>query len=56
MSAFEYHVTGTLMNGKRFKIVTPSIIHAMGINLYRGTVWSVDTKTRKRTKLRRVWN
>jgi len=56
MSKWEYHVTGVLVNGKRFKIVTPSIIHAMGINLWRGTVWSVDRTTGKRTKLKRVYN
>jgi len=53
---WEYHITGTTMTGKRFKIVTPSIVHAMGINVYRGTVWSVDKETGKRKVLRRVWN
>ena len=49
-----YHVTGTDARGKRFKIVTPSYMHAMGINVYNGSVWEVRNGKRKRIK--RVFN
>lgn len=36
----KYKVTGVLFSGKRFKAIhTDSLMHAMGINLYNGTVW-----------------
>ncbi len=51
-------VTGTLVNGRRFKFSYASNIsslrHAMGINLWRGSVWGVTDK--KRTLIKRVWN
>ena len=34
-----YKITGTDAEGKRFKIETNSRIHALGINLYNGSVW-----------------
>ena len=52
-----YHVTGVDVYGKRFKIVTDnrnSAIHAMYINLYRGSVWLVEDGKRKLIK--RVYN
>lgn len=50
-----YHVTGVTRDGKRFKIVTKSEIHAAGINLWRGTKWGVrNDGTRK--KLQEVYN
>jgi len=36
----EYKVTGVLRNGQRFTpIKTTSFSHAMGINLWNGSVW-----------------
>lgn len=36
-----YKVTGILRNGKRFKAIhTSNREHALGINLWSGTVWS----------------
>lgn len=50
-----YHVTGILQSGRRFKcIVTDNPHHALGINLYRGTVWVM--RNGKRTLVKRVWN
>lgn len=52
-----YHVTGVTTggkNGKRFKIVTSNPHYALGINLWRGSLWQV--RDGKRTLLRRVWN
>jgi len=45
-----YHVTGVTVRGERFKIVTSNYIHAMGINLWRGSVWEVKDGRRKRIK------
>jgi len=36
-----YEVTGVDRNGKRFKICTDNHIHALGINLWKGTKWLV---------------
>ena len=49
-----YHVTGTDRGGRRFKIVTGNYIHALGINMWRGSVWSVTNG--KRTLIKRVYN
>jgi hypothetical protein len=49
-----YHVTGTDTRGKRFRIVTSNPHHALGINLWRGTVWHV--RDGRRTSVRRVEN
>ncbi len=51
----EYKVTGVLVNGSRFKAIhTDNIIHALGINLYRGTVWGKVNG--KWTVVRRTYN
>lgn len=51
----EFHVTGILRNGKRFKKVYSSALFAMSINLYSGSVYGVlDDGTRK--LLKRVCN
>ena len=52
---YKYHITGVLVSGKRFKIVTSSFFHAAGINLWRGTVWGVR-KNGTRTRLWEVTN
>jgi len=52
-----FRVTGVYAYGtRRFKpVVTEYIVHALGINLWRGTVWGVRPDgTRK--KLKEVWN
>lgn len=47
-----YHVTGRTSDGRRFKrIETTSRIHALGINLWCGSVWEVrQNGTRKLIK------
>ena len=51
-----YVVTGTLVNGRRFApIRTANLFHALGINLYNGSVWA-ETAAGKRVLIRRVWN
>lgn len=49
-----YHITGLMTSGTRFKIVTSNYSHAMGINLWRGSVWKVLDGKRK--LLKRVYN
>jgi hypothetical protein len=50
-----YHVTGTLVNGRRFPpIVTRNPIHALGINLWHGSVWQI--RDGKRHLVKRVSN
>lgn len=52
----EFHVTGTLRSGQRFKTMKlQSYSHALGINLWKGSVWGVDEKG-KRTLLKRIFN
>jgi len=51
-----YHVTGVDIDGKRFKIVTSSPIQALGINLWRGTVWQLKAGSEKRKLIKKVWN
>ena len=51
-----YHVTGVDVYGKRFKIVTSNPFHAMGINLYRGSVWQLKGGKGPRRKIKEVWN
>lgn len=41
-----YKVTGVDRNGKRFKIETNSRMHALGINLYSGSVWKLRENNR----------
>jgi hypothetical protein len=50
-----YVVTGVTVTGQRFRIITDSFMHAMGINLYRGSVW-VQNDTGKRKLIKRVYN
>lgn len=50
-----YIVTGVTIYGKRFRAIhTNNIRHAMGINLYRGSVWLEVNG--KRTLIKRVYN
>lgn len=49
-------VTGVTINGKRFKIVTENVRHALGINLYRGTLWHRKAGSEHRTLVYRCWN
>ena len=51
-----YHVTGVDVYGKRFKIVTSNPMHALGINLWRGSVWQIKAGQKKRRKIKEVWN
>ena len=51
-----YAVTGKLVNGKRFCKVTQFILYALGINLYKGSVWGIRKDTGRRQLLRRVYN
>lgn len=48
-------VTGTDRSGKRFKIQTSNYMHAMCINLWRGSVWAL-LDSGKRKKLKTVIN
>ena len=55
MDKVEYHVTGTLVNGRRFKTIkTTNVHHAFGINLWNGSVWQV--RNGKRMLVKRVSN
>ena len=46
-----YHITGIDRNGRRFLTVrTTNYIHAMGLNLWRGSVWRVSDGKRKLIK------
>tara|TARA_R110000787_G_scaffold89251_1_gene189008 strand:- start:1629 stop:2057 length:429 start_codon:yes stop_codon:yes gene_type:complete len=49
-----YEATGVTRRGHRFKVTTDNYVHAMGINLWRGTVWEVANGKRK--KIRTVYN
>jgi len=50
-----YHVTGVLRDGKRFRcMVYHNYMMAVGINLWRGSVWEVTDGKRK--LLKRVYN
>lgn len=50
MTGDAYHVTGKTVHGKRFKIVTENPHHALGINLWRGSVWLVREGKRRLVK------
>jgi len=50
-----YLITGIDRENKRFKFYTSNRIQAFGINLYRGSVWSVD-QDGARKLLKRVRN
>jgi hypothetical protein len=50
-----YVVTGVTVHGKRFRpLYTDSYIYAMGINLWRGSVWKLENG--KRRLIKRVYN
>lgn len=53
-----YKVTGVLANGRRFKAIHTNNYHyAMGINLYRGSVWMKENAHGEKWHLiKRVWN
>ena len=50
-----YEITGVDVYGRRFKIVTTNAIHALGINLYRGTLWERRGDGPRRM-VYRAWN
>tara|TARA_R100001244_G_scaffold68739_2_gene56190 strand:- start:668 stop:850 length:183 start_codon:yes stop_codon:yes gene_type:complete len=51
----KYKVTGVLRNARRFRAIhTDSYMHAVGINLWRGSVWSMDDG--KWRRIRTVFN
>lgn len=45
-----YVVTGLRLDGRRFRNITTSRLHAFGINLWRGTVWRIVEGRRKCVK------
>jgi len=45
-----FAVTGVTVHGKRFKIQTSNAMHAMCINLWRGSVWLCRGGKRMRVK------
>ena len=49
-----YLVTGVTRTGSRFRVETESLMHALGINLWRGTVWEIVEGHKK--KIRTVSN
>jgi hypothetical protein len=50
-----YEVTGVLVNGRWFKVIkTTNPMHALGINLWHGSVWHV--RDGKRYLVKRVVN
>jgi hypothetical protein len=49
-----YIVTGVDVRGKRFRLQYTNIRWALGINLWRGSVWEVSNGKRKLIK--RVYN
>ena len=45
-----FKVTGVFRSGKRFKTIhTNNIVHAMGINLFRGSVWEKQANGKWKT-------
>lgn len=50
-----FRVTGKDRQGKRFVIETSSFHHALGINLWNGSVWAVKDSGKKQL-LKRVTN
>ena len=49
-----FKVTGKDIYGKRFRIFTDNWLHALGINLWKGTVWKLDMDNKWRIA-KRVW-
>lgn len=52
----KYHITGVDIYGKRFKVITSNPYHALGINLWRGTVWQLKNGASQRKAIKRVYN
>ena len=50
-----YKVTGLDRDGRRFRIETSNRIHALGINLWCGSVWEF-TRENKWRLIKRVYN
>ncbi len=50
-----YVITGTDVRGRRFKLTTTSRVYALGINLFRGSVWFQGCDG-KRKLLKRTFN
>jgi len=50
-----YKITGTDTRGRRFRIFTDNLYHALGINLWRGAVWEIHPDGRTYL-VRRVFN
>ena len=53
--AVSYEVTGKDRNGNRFKCSTTNPTHALGINVWQGTVWAVMSDGSRKV-VRRVHN
>ncbi len=51
----KYLIIGEDRKGKAFKFKTSNYIHAMGINLYRGSVFILDIAGRRKL-IRYVYN
>jgi hypothetical protein len=51
-----YVVTGTLVRGGRFRRHTALATYALGINLWRGSVWGIRLDNGHRKLLKRVYN
>ena len=51
----KFLITGTLVNGKPFRMILSNWAHANAINLYRGRVWLVRENGQRRL-VKRVWN
>jgi hypothetical protein len=54
ITSIKYAVTGVTTAGKRFSLLYSSVRQALGINLYRGSVWEV--RNGKRKLIKRVYN
>jgi hypothetical protein len=54
-TTMKYLITGTLVNGSRFrKECGTNLNYALAHNVYRGTLWQI--KDGKRTRIHRWWN
>ena len=51
-----YVVTGLLVQGGRFRRHTAIAGYALGINLWRGSVWGIRLDNGRRQLLKRVYN
>jgi hypothetical protein len=49
-----YKVTGETVGGERFRLYTDSNIQALGINLFRGTIWEKNPEGKWKI-IKRVW-